>query len=288
MLKKRIVAILIVKNGIVVQSIGFKHYLPVGKPAIAVEFLNSWGVDEIILLDISATQNGSPPDYPMVKSASAHCRVPLTVGGGITQVEHVLELMRCGADKVAFNQTALYKPNLITEIAQLCGEQCVVASIDGIMTNARHQVYDYQQRKVLNQTPAVLAMQLQALGAGEILVNSVDRDGSLQGFDRSLINGVCAAVTLPVICCGGAGQAKHFVEVFQYTDAQAAAAANFFHFTEHSVTIVKAGINQLIPVRHETYFDYKDSCFGNDGRLLKKDDQELEDMLFRQIQKEVI
>lgn len=288
MLKKRIVATLIIKDGIVVQSVGFKHYMPVGKPAIAVEFLNSWGIDEIILLDISATENDRPPDYAMVQSASAHCRVPLTVGGGISHLDHVSELMRCGADKLAFNQAALHQPNLITKVAQLCGEQCVVASIDGIMNNVGHQVYDYRQRKALNQTPADLAMQLKALGAGEILVNSVDRDGSYRGFDRVLIDGVCAVVTVPVICCGGAGHAKHFAEVFQRTDANAAAAANFFHFTEHSVTTVKALINQQIPVRQETYFDYQDSYFGTDGRLLKKNDQELEDMLFLQIQKEVI
>jgi imidazole glycerol-phosphate synthase subunit HisF len=288
MLKKRIVATLLIKDGIVVQSVGFKRYLPVGKPAIAVEFLNNWGVDEIILLDISATRNGCPPDYAMVKSASVHCRVPLTVGGGIIHIDHVSELMHCGADKVAFNQAALYQPNLITKVAQLFGDQCVVASIDGILTNVGHQVYDYWQRKALNQTPADLAIQLQSLGAGEILINSVDRDGSYQGFDRMLIDSVCAAVTLPVICCGGAGHPKHFVEVFQRTHVSAAAAANFFHFTEHSVTTTKALINQHISVRHETYFDYQDSHFGADGRLLKRDDRELEDMLFVRIQKEVI
>jgi cyclase len=288
MLKKRIVATLVVKDGIVVQSIGFKRYLPVGKPAIAVEFLNHWGVDEIILLDISATRNGRPPDFSMVRGASINCRVPLTVGGGITHIDHVAELMHCGADKVAFNQAALRQPYLITKVAQQFGDQCVVASVDGLMTKAGHRVFDYQQRKLLNQTPPELAKQLQQLGAGEILINSVERDGSYLGFDLILIESVCKEVTVPVICCGGAGNAQHFVEVFKNTHVSAAAAANFFHFTEHSLTTTKSLVNKYISVRHETYFDYQDCHFGVDGRMLKKNDQELEDMLFVRIEKEII
>lgn len=288
MLKKRIVATLVVKDGIVVQSMRFKRYLPVGQPAIAVEFLNRWGIDEIILLDISATRNGQSPDYDMVRNASINCRVPLTVGGGITDIDHVAELMHCGADKVAFNQAALFQPSLITKVAHKFGDQCVVASVDALLTDTGPRVYDYQQRKAMNQTPSELATQLQQLGAGEILINSVDRDGSYLGFDLALIDSVCKAVAVPVICSGGAGNAQHFVEVFQCTNVSAAAAANFFHFTEHSVTTTKALVNQHIPLRHEAYFDYQDSHFGVDGRILKKDDRELVDMLFVRIEKEII
>jgi cyclase len=288
MLKKRIVAMLVVKDGIVVQSIGFKRYLPVGKPAIAVEFLNQWGIDEIILLDISATRNSCPPDYAMVRSASKHCRVPLTVGGGITHIDHITELMHCGADKVALNQAALHQPELLTMAAHLFGDQCLVASIDGVLTDAGYRVFDYRQQTTIDQTPSELAVQLQQFGAGEILINSVDRDGSYCGFDPVLISSVCKAVTVPIICVGGAGCAQHFIDVFQQTNVNAAAAANFFHFTEHSVTTTKALINQHITVRHETYFDYRDARFDASARLLKKDDLLLEDMLFELIEKEVI
>ena len=113
MLKKRIVAVLVVKEGVVVQSIGFQRYLPIGKPSIAVEFLNEWGIDEIILLDITATRTGSPPNFDLIRSTARHCRVPLTVGGGISCLAHVHELMHCGADKVAFNQVALRNPDLL-------------------------------------------------------------------------------------------------------------------------------------------------------------------------------
>lgn len=288
MLKRRIVATLVVKGGIVVQSMGFGRYLPVGRPAIAVEFLNQWGIDEIVLLDIDATRDGRPPDFAMVRSASARCHVPLTVGGGIRSVDHVGELLHCGADKVAFNQAALIQPDLLGETARVFGDQCVVASIDALRTESGHRVYDYRRRRTLDDAPGELATRLQNIGVGEILINSVDRDGSYRGFDLDLIEGVCAAVTVPVICCGGAGNARHFVEVFQVTRTSAAAAGNFFHFSEHSVTTVKAQVTREVPVRHETHADYLGSRFDPDGRLLKKDDEELEHMLFVRIEKEVI
>ena len=288
MLKKRIIATLVVRDGIVVQSMTFNRYLPVGKPDIAVEFLNEWGIDEIILLDISATRDGRGPDYAMVRSVASHCRVPLTVGGGIGQIEHISELMHCGADKVAFNHATLHHPALLTAAARLFGDQCIVASVDALLTDAGHRVYNYREHATQQQTPMEFASQLQRLGAGEILINSVDRDGSYLGFDLALIADVCAAVTIPVICCGGAGRAQHFSDAFQQTRVSGAAAANFFHFTEHSVTATKAQISQIIPVRHETYFNYKCSRFDVDGRLLKKEDRELEDLLFVRIEKEII
>ena len=288
MLKKRIIATLVVKDGIVVQSITFNRFLPVGKPTVAVEFLNQWGVDEIILLDISATRNGRRPDYDMVRKVSTSCRVPLTVGGGISHVDHISKLIHCGADKVALNQEALRRPELLTEAAALFGSQCLVASIDALFTDVGHRVYNYLERKALPTTPAELAREVQKLGAGEILLNSVDRDGSYRGFDLALIDRVCAAVTVPLICCGGAGHAHHFVEAFEKTRVNAAAAANFFHFTEHSVTTTKALINRHMVVRHESYFNYHGARFDGRGRLMKKDDQELEDMLFERMEKEVI
>jgi cyclase len=288
MLKKRIIATLVVRDGILVQSMTFNRYLPVGKPDIAVEFLNQWGIDEIILLDISATRDGRGPDYAMVRSVATHCRVPLTVGGGIGKIEHISELMHCGADKVALNNATLHHPALLSAAARLFGDQCIVASVDALLTDAGHRVYNYLEHATQHQTPMEFASQLQMLGAGEILINSVDRDGSYRGFDLALIADVCAAVTIPVICCGGAGLAQHFSEVFEQTRVSGAAAANFFHFTEHSVTATKAQISKTIPLRHETNFDYKCSRFDVDGRLLKKEDRELEDLLFIRIEKEVI
>jgi len=289
MLKKRIVATLIVRDGIVVQSIGFKHHLPVGKPSIAVEFLNQWGVDEIVFLDISATVGGREPNFSLVREISSFCFVPLTVGGGITRLDQVKELIRCGADKVCFNQAAIHQPELLNKTAQVFGNQCVMAAIDAMSTPEGYRVYDYRRRLLLeHETPGRMAFRLQELGAGEIFINSVDRDGSYRGFDVPLIQNVCEAVTVPVISSGGAGRPDHFVEVFEKTGVSAATAANFFHFSEHSVTTTKATVRRVVEVRHDTHADYADSVFDTAGRLLKKDDRVLEDMRFIRIEKERI
>jgi len=288
MLKKRVVATLVVKDGIVVQSINFNKYLPVGKPAIAIEFLNQWGIDEIILLDISATQKMKNPNYAMIKNAARKCYVPLTVGGGIKSVDEIKELMHCGADKISLNQQAIHNPKLVNEAALLFGDQCVVASIDALKTNEGYKVYDYLNKIPLKMGPGDFAKSLQEAGAGEILINSVDNDGSYSGFDIELINIVCKAVSVPVICCGGAKNATDFINVFRNSNVSAASAANFFHFTEHSVNTTKANIIKQTDVRHETHADYNDSSFDNNCRLMKKADKELEEMLYVRIEKEII
>ena len=289
MLKKRIVAVIVVKNGIVVQSRSFKHYMPIGRPRIVIEFLDDWGIDEVVLLDISATRGCRDPDYAMVRDGSAACHVPLTVGGGITSTEQILQLMHSGADKISLNQIALHQPAFLERAARTFGAQCVVASIDTVRVSGRHYVYDYLERKVLDVSAAEFARRLQEQGAGEILVNSVDRDGAQCGFDLDLINEVCAAVTVPVICCGGAGKPKDFIDVLELTRASAVAAANFFHFTEHSVTTTKAQISRRgISIRHETFAQYKSNEFDDTGRLIKKGDNDLKQLLYQRIPTEVI
>lgn len=288
MLKKRVVATLVVKNGIVVQSINFKKYLPIGKPSVAMEYLNQWGVDEIVLIDISASRNIKDPNYSMITRASEKCFVPLTVGGGISKLEHIQKLMHCGADKISLNTATIHNPELITSAAKIFGDQCIVVSIDAISTAEGYRVYDYLNNNILDISPAIFAKKAVELGAGEILINSVDRDGSYLGFDIELINSVCELVNVPVICCGGAKNADDFVQVFQNTNVSAASAANFFNFFEHSVNITKSGIKRKMDVRLETYADYKENSFDENYRLLKKTDDELKEMLFVRIEKEVI
>ena len=288
MLKKRVAATLVVKDGIVVQSINFKKYLPVGRPDIAIEFLNQWGIDEIILLDISASRNNSEPDFKMVKKAAKKCYVPLTVGGGIKNIEHIRELMHCGADKISLNHSALYQPQLITEAAHVFGDQCVVVSIDAVNTDDSYRVYDHVAKKNLEFTPADFAKKVIEYGAGEILINAVHKDGSYSGFDIELINSVCAVASVPVICCGGAKNAADFIKVLGETKVSAASAANFFHFTEHSINITKSIISQQLPVRVETHATYNESSFDEQFRITKKTDKELEEMLSIRIEKEII
>jgi imidazole glycerol-phosphate synthase subunit HisF len=290
MLKKRIAACLPVYNGIIVQSIGFKKYLPVGKPAVALEFLNKWGVDEIILIDITSRIQDKPINFNIYRSSSQRCHVPLTIGGGINSLSDVNELMHCGADKVSLN-TALYKqPELITQIAKAYGDQCVVVSIDAKRDeNGQLKVYDYLTGKLLDKSPAEAARQAVELGAGEIFINSVDRDGSYTGYDLELVNSICDAVHIPVIAAGGAKNADDMLFLLQETSVSAACAGNFFHFSEHSVNIAKRNLkNKGIDLRLETHADYAENSFDAQHRLLKKDDATLEHLLYIHIEKEVI
>ena len=288
MLKKRIVAVIIVRDGIVVQSINFSKFLPIGTPTIAVEFLNIWGIDEIILLDVSASRLHRTVDFSMIKKAAKECFVPLTVGGGIRELSHMAELMQCGADKISINQAAIHNPALISAAAHVYGDQCVVVSMDIINTSDGYKVYDYIQKRTLDISPSNFARKCQDLGAGEIFVNSVDRDGSYMGYDIKLFDQVCSAVSIPVMGCGGAKSALDFITALSETQISAACAANLFHFTEHSVNTIKANILNQIPVRHETSASYKDNKFDENFRLDKKSDKDLESLLYTRIEKEQV
>lgn len=288
MLKKRIIANLVVKNGIIVQSINFSKYLPVGKPEIAIDFFNQWGVDEIIYTDISATINKSHPNYELIKKIAKKCYVPLTISGGISTINQIKELMSCGADKVCINNYILKNVDFITEASHIFGNQCIVVSIDAIKDNNKYFVYDYVNKIKTNFEVHQFAKIVEEKGAGEILINSVDLDGSYNGFNNELVNIICNTVKVPVICIGGAKNSQDFINVFLNTNVSAAAAANFFHFTEHSITTTKRNVSEHIPLRIETQISYKGSVFDNEYRLLKKDDSVLEEMFFVKIEKEII
>lgn len=287
MLKKRVVAVVVVKDGLVVQSLGFKRYLPVGRPAVAIEFLSRWGADEIVLLDISASRRGNGPDFDSVRRAAEKCRVPLAVGGGITNIRHIGELIRWGADKVCINHALFEHFDLVPEAAAVFGSQCIIASLD-VCKQDSYRIYDHVGGGLRAEDPILFAQRLQEAGAGEILVNCVDRDGARQGFDIDFLANIAGALSIPVIGCGGAGHAKHFSEVFYRTGVSGAAAANMFHYTEHSVIQVKAQVGANAAIRNEAAAQYRDNPFGVDGRLAKKDDEVLEDMRFIRIEKEVI
>jgi cyclase len=289
MLKKRIIAALPVKDGIVVQSKQFRQYLPVGSPAIAIEFLNKWGIDEIALIDISARRLGKSPNFDLIKQVSYKCFVPLTVGGGIRTLDDVAELMHCGADKVSLNQALHQDPKLVTAVAKAYGDQCVVASIDAVLVDGAYRVFNYVSQKAMEMSIDDAARQAVDLGAGEILINSVDRDGTYSGYDEALIDAVCQVVNIPVLAIGGAKNAGDMAKVLSSTAASAACAGNFFHFSEHSVNIAKRQAHSNgINLRVDTHASYEENPIGTDGRLLKKDDQTLEKLLYIKVEKEVI
>lgn len=245
MLKRRIIPVVLLKNGVVVQSRLFKRYQPLGNPFSVVKRLSSWNVDELIYLDISLTDKYdigrddlNHPYYnsisDIINLVSNESRMPLTIGGNIRSLSEALFRVSCGADKITLNTAALETPKLIEECAISLGSQCVVVSIDCKLEETGYIVYKG------GRTPMTLSLedwikQVQDLGAGEILVNAMHKDGTMTGFDIELINKVKNVSNIPVIALGGGGSWEHFLEVLQKTDVDAVAAANIFHHKENSV-----------------------------------------------------
>lgn len=289
MLKTRIVGVVLVRGGITVQSIGFRTFLPVGRPEIAIEYLDRWGIDEIVLLQTDSSRRGSRVLGSQVSLWAKQCHVPLSVGGGISDVTDVQELIHAGADKVVLNSALISTPEVLTRAAELFGSQCVVASIDARRgEDGRYMTYVQGGRVATGATASELAARAEALGAGEILITSIDRDGSKQGLDLDLTHEIVQSVRIPVIACGGAGHPTHLREAMQ-TGAAAVAAANFFHFTEHSVVVSKrALVDAGAPVRLDSYLSYDRCGLDVAGRATKLPDDRLEALRFQYIPEEVI
>jgi len=290
MLKNRIVACLVIKSGIVVQSIGFKRYLPIGNPSVSVEFLNAWGIDEIIMMDIEATRFKRKPDFAMVTEVSKRNFVPLTVGGGIHNTDDIRDLVHFGADKVSINKEAVKNPLFIEKASKIFGNQCIVVSID-VKLNRKdnYEVFVDSGSTPTGLDPVNWAKEVCALGAGEILLNSIDRDGAKTGYDINIIRSVSSAVTIPVIACGGVGHPQHILEVFRESKVSAAAVGNYFHFMEHSPVIAKAYIRKhKINVRIDTTDKYTGVGFDENGRVEKRSEDYLERLKYEYIPKEVI
>lgn len=289
MLKPRLVAALIIRGGIVVQSLGFRAYRPIGRPQIVIDYLNRFGIDEIVMLDIDASAAGKGPDLDSITRASAKCFVPLAAGGGIRSVADMTRAIRCGADKVAINTAALGDPGLIEQGAAVFGSQCIVVSMDV----KRHpdgalEVYRHGGREPAGRSPIDWSREAARRGAGEIFINSVDRDGARQGYDLDLIRRVAEAVDIPVIACGGAGHPRHIREVID-AGASAAAAGNMLHFTEHSVITAKAYLKAAdVDVRLDSYANYSHFGFDPAGRIEKQDESYLDHQRFVHYPKEVI
>jgi len=290
MLKKRIIANLTLLNGIVVQSKGFNKYLPIGKPEIAVEFLNQWGIDEIIISDISASSESSEPLFDVYKNLSFKCNVPLTIGGGIKSIDDIRGLLNVGADKILINSYALSKPDFISKAASIFGNQCVIVAIDAIKNqDSNYLVYDHISRKATTKNLFDWAKEASELGAGELFINSVDNDGSYTGYDLILAKQIAFDVKVPVIICGGAGKPSHIYDVLSTTNVAAAAVGNYFHFSEHSVVKTKALLKQIgFNIRLETVANYSNNKINEFNRLQKHDDKHLENLLFKKITKEII
>jgi len=260
MLKTRLIPCILLKNGLVVRSQGFCDHQNLGDPIQQVKRYSDWQVDELMYLDI--TREG-PYDFrrddhklksfqgilEILSAVSRVCFAPLTFGGGIRTVEDIAERVKRGADKVVINTQALREPAFITEAAAVFGSQCLVVSIDVKRhPDGRYEVYAEGARTPTGLDPVRWAQDAEARGAGEIFLTAVDRDGMAGGYDLELVRAVAESVGIPVIASGGAGSFDHFVEGILEGKADAVAAANLFHFTEHSYPRAKkhlkaAGVN---------------------------------------------
>jgi len=290
MLKKRVSASIFILRGRAVQSLGFNRFLPVGDPAVAAEFFSRWGADEIVLIDLSAPREGRGPDLAMIERVSRACFVPLAVAGGLSTVEQVHDAVAAGADKVVVNTAALREPALIRRIADRFGEQCAIAAFDVRTTDAGDRtVMENAGRDRRTEDFIALLRRAEAAGAGEILIQSMDRDGSRAGYDIALIEAAAQAVHVPVIALGGCGHPDHVVDLFRQTRASAAAIGNMLNYTEHSILLVKAALVRAgIPVRNDSYADYAGQALDAMGRPARQPEAQLDDLFFRYIPDEVI
>jgi cyclase len=235
MLKVRVIPTLLWKNLGLVKGVGFDSSRRVGAVQPAIKVYNTRQVDELMLLDIAASLEGREPDYESIAEFSAECFVPLTVGGGVREIAHVRKLLLAGADKVSVNTAAFGNPDLIREASEHFGSQCVVVSIDARRGgDGAYRCCALSGTSMTEKNPVDWAKEVEALGAGEILLTSVERDGTMQGYDIELIAKVAAAVRIPVIASGGAGNYGHMLEALQKGGASAVAAASIFHFTQQT------------------------------------------------------
>ena len=251
MLAKRIIPCLDVRDGRVVKGVNFVNIRDAGDPVELARFYTDQGADEIVFLDITATSDGRATVADVVERTAEQVFVPLTVGGGIRTLEDFRQLLRAGADKISVNSAAVKDPGLISRAAERFGSQCVVLAIDA----RRRPEGSYEVVVAGGRTPTGLdavewARRGEALGAGEILLTSMDADGTKAGFDLEMTRAVTQAVSIPVIASGGCGSLEHFAQVFAETDCDAALAASLFHFGELTVPQVKEYLRKRkIPVR---------------------------------------
>ena len=251
MLAKRVIPCLDVRDGRVVKGVNFVNIRDAGDPVELAKFYSDQGADEIVFLDITATSDGRATVADVVERTARSVFVPLTVGGGIRTLEDFQLLLRSGADKISVNSAAVRDPSLISAAAERFGSQCVVAAIDArARGDGTWEVVVAGGRTPTGLDAVAWARRAQELGAGEILLTSMDADGTKAGFDLAMTRAVVQAVSIPVIASGGAGTLEHFAQVFEETGCDAALAASLFHFGELTVPQVKDFLRRRgIPVR---------------------------------------
>ena len=251
MFAKRIIPCLDVKDGRVVKGVNFINLRDAGDPVDQAKIYDEMGADELVFLDISATPRGHQTTLEVVQSVAEQVFLPLTVGGGIRDVKDIRKALLSGADKVSINSAAVKNPSLLTQGAERFGDQCIVLAIDAKYSGDNHwEVYVNGGRVATGLDAVEWAVRGVNAGAGEILLTSMDRDGTRDGFDLELTEAIASVVPVPVIASGGVGNMYHFVELFRNTQAEAALAATVFHDQILNIKALKENlVDQNIPVR---------------------------------------
>jgi len=253
-LTKRIIPCLDVANGRVVKGLNFESIKDAGDPVLLAQKYSNEGADELVFLDITASQEQRETIRSLVSKVAQVIDIPFTVGGGVKTLQHARDILLCGADKVAINTGAVKNPQIITELKDLFGKQCVVVAMDAkrnydtpkgkniFSENSRQfwfELFIYGGKKETGIDAVEWARKVQDLGAGEILLTSIDRDGTKDGYDLILTKAIVDAVKIPVVASGGCGEPVHMLDVFKETDVDAALAASIFHYETHAVDRVK-------------------------------------------------
>jgi cyclase len=238
-LKPRLIPCLDVKDGRVVKGVSFENLLDAGDPVAQAKFYYEQGADELCFLDIAASQENRATMLEMVKKVAEVCFIPFTVGGGVKEVEDIYNLLQCGADKVSINSAAIKNPEIISQASRKFGAQCVVVAIDAKKNSAGNfEIFSHGGKKETGIDAIAWAKKAQELGAGEILLTSIDKDGTKSGYDLELLAAITSQVSIPVIASGGVGKLEHLLDGLN-AGASAVLAASIFHFKEFSLTQAK-------------------------------------------------
>jgi cyclase len=251
MLKMRVIPCLDVKDGRVVKGVNFINLVDAGDPVEQARIYDAAGADELTFLDITASSDNRDTLYDVVARTAEACFMPLTVGGGVRKTEDIRRLLLAGADKVSINTAAVNNPDFVREAAQKFGDQCIVVSIDAKESApGRFEIFTHGGRNPTGIDAVAFARRMAENGAGELLVTSMDRDGTRQGYNIALTRAIADAVTVPVIASGGVGNLDHLVEGIRDGHATAVLAASIFHFGQHSIAEAKAALAEAgLPVR---------------------------------------
>lgn len=248
MLKHRLIPCVLLKDWQLVKSIQFDSYRIIGHPTTTVRVYNARNVDELIVLDIDASIKGEEINSEIISDMADECFMPLTIGGGITNIEAIYTILKAGADKISINSKAIENQNFIREAAKIFGSQCIVCSIDAKKVAGQYLVYN-KKKGVLDIDPLALAKEYESMGAGEVLLTSVDNEGTQKGYDLALLSLFKEQLQIPIIMNGGMGKPIHGVEAIQ-NGADAIAAAYIFHFSQYTPAQIKEELNRFnIPVR---------------------------------------